>query len=169
MPTRVALLALLLLVAGCAHRSSAMPADFAGTVEYANGSVPPPYHFQWRLSFDASTATVEWTPGYEEDGERWRETVDITADQRQRLYDRLRDSGVLDFDERTDEGIAGGSTGSVTLTLDGATHDTGALGTSGVGQDLLQDVVDAVRDLVPADVWAGLEDRQSEWGERQPK
>lgn len=145
-----------------------MPADFAGTVEYGNGSVAPPHHFEWRLSFDESTATVEWTPGYD-DAEPWRETVDITDDQRLRLYDGLRDSGALEFDEPVDEGMAGGSTGRVSVTLDGDTHDSGELGGSRAGQRVLDDVVAAVEDLVPADVWSGFEDRQSDWAERQPK
>ena len=24
--------------------------------------MPPPYHFEWRLTFDTTSATVEWTP-----------------------------------------------------------------------------------------------------------
>src|SRR5687768_963753 len=70
-----------------------MPADFAGTVEYANGTVAPPYHYEWNVTFDEKAAVVEWRPGYEERTEPWRETVEITAEQRQQLYDRLRELG----------------------------------------------------------------------------
>jgi hypothetical protein len=79
MSPRLSLVALLLvLVAGCGSAvdgdptggpsgdptaaAGAMPADFAGEVTYANGSVPPPYHYEWRVEFDTSTASLTWSP-----------------------------------------------------------------------------------------------------------
>jgi hypothetical protein len=168
---------LLVLVAGCAQRHAGaaeadgqvMPADFAGTVEYANGSVPPPYHFRWRLTFDASTAVVEWRPGYDESARPWRESVDITAEQRTTLYGRLRDLGVFGTVEATDDGMVGGPGGDIEVTADGRTYDPGPLGGSESGARLLTDVAEAVRELVPADVWDGLKVKQDDWSARQPK
>ncbi|HYQ65614.1 hypothetical protein [Actinophytocola sp.] len=162
---RAVFLVVLVLVAGCAERHAGapeadgqvMPADFAGTVEYANGSVPPPYHFRWRLTFDASTAVVEWRPGYGE-STPWRESVDINAEQRTALYGRLRDLGVFGPAEAMDGGMAGGMT-----------YDPGPLGASERGARLLDGVADAVRELVPAEVWDGLKARQDDWSARQPK
>jgi hypothetical protein len=34
---------------------------------------------------------------------------------------------------------------------------------------VLKDVTDAVAALVPADVWAALQDKQDAWSEQQPK
>jgi hypothetical protein len=73
MSPRLSLVALLLvLVAGCGAQvqgdpsgdptAGAMPADFTGEVTYANGSVPPPYHYEWRVEFDTSTASITWSP-----------------------------------------------------------------------------------------------------------
>ncbi len=171
---RVVVVALVLLVAGCAQQrpgvptagGDAMPADFAGVVEYGNGSVPPPYHYEWRLTFDATTVSVEWTPGYA-DAEPWRETGDLTEDQRRRLYEQLRDAGVLTFAD-TDDGLVGGPTGSVRLVAAGERH-TGVLGTSRAGQDVLDDVVAAVGELPPADAWTRLEDQQEQWSAQQPR
>lgn len=179
MSLRVVLLAFLLLVAGCATETpgvpaevpvadDAMPADFTGTVDYGNGSVPPPYHYEWRVRFDEATATVEWTPGYEEP-EPWRHSVDIDDAKRERLYEMLREADAFTFDDNTDEGIVGGSTGSAELVADGKTYDTGSLGTSRAGQRVLDDVVAAVEELVPADVWAEMKDKQDEWAAQQPK
>jgi len=168
---------LLVLVAGCAERHAGtpavddqvMPADFAGVVEYANGSVPPPYHFRWRLTFDESTAVVEWRPGYDESIQPWRETVDITAEQRRTLYGQLRDLGVFGADEAEDDGMVGGPGGNVEVTAGGKTYDPGSLGGSESSARLLKGVADAVRELVPADVWDGLKAKQDDWSARQPK
>jgi hypothetical protein len=97
-----------------------MPADFAGTVEYGNGSVAPPYHYDW----------------------------------------------VLRFDEATDDGMVGGPGGSsVEVTAHGRTHDPGSLGGSDASVRLLEDVADAVQELIPAE----LRDKQDVWSEQQPK
>lgn len=175
MSLRVVLLAFLLVVAGCAKEDPGVPvagdgtpADFTGTVEYGNGSVAPPYHYEWRVRFDRATASVEWTPGYEET-EPWSHLLDIGVEKRERLYDMLRDAGAFTFDDNTDEGITGGSTGSVELVADGKNYDTGSLGDSRAGQKVLDDVVAAVEELIPADVWAQMKDKQDEWSAQQPK
>jgi hypothetical protein len=146
-----------------------MPADFAGAVEYGNGSVAPPYHYGWVLRFDESTAVVEWRPGYDSSTEPWRETADITEDQRQRLYGRLRELGLFDGAEATDDGMVGGPGGSVEVTANGRTYDPGSLGGSEASVRLLEDVVAAVEELLPAQAWAGLRDKQDAWSEQQPQ
>ncbi|TDV53911.1 hypothetical protein [Actinophytocola oryzae] len=177
MAMRAVLLVLLLVVAGCATErpgtpsadDTVMPADFAGSVTYANGTVAPPYHYEWRLTFDDTTAAIEWTPGYDRSTTPWRETVDITADQRATLFGVLRDLGVFDLDAAGDDGMVGGPTGGVEVTSDGRTYDPGTLGLSKDSATLLDGVVDAVHDLAPAEVWDGLEDKQDDWSARQPK
>jgi hypothetical protein len=175
--TGAVLLTLVLLLTGCAEAGTpvpdetavpVMPVDFAGTVDYGNGSVAPPYHYEWQVRFDEASAEVSWTPGYDQT-QPWREHVSITADQREHLYSALRDAGVFEAGKATDDGMVGGPTGSVELTADGRTYTPGTLGTSEDGQRLLRDVVAAVEELVPADVWAGFEDRQDDWSRQQPK
>jgi hypothetical protein len=174
---RAVILVLLLLVAACTQRDpgtpkadeSAMPADFAGEVSYANGTVAPPYHYEWTVTFDDATAVVEWRPGYEEGTQPWRETVDITADQRATLYGRLRDLGVFDMAKASDDGLVGGPGGHLEITAGGRTYDPGSLGSSEDSAQVLRKVADAVRELVPADVWDGLAAKQDDWSDRQPK
>jgi hypothetical protein len=172
------LLTFVLLLAGCAEtgtptadETAVMPADFAGVVEYGNGSVAPPYHYEWQVRFDDGTADVSWTPGYD-DTQPWREHVTITDGQREQLYTRLRAAGVFEADGDSadaEHAMVGGPTGSVELTSAGRTYAPGALGTTEDGQRLLDEVVAAVEDLVPADVWAGLRDRQDDWSRQQPR
>jgi hypothetical protein len=178
MPIRPAgvLLALVsLLVTACASTDpgrptadeQVMPADFAGTVEYANGTVAPPYHYEWSVEFDASAAVVRWRPGYDEKIEPWQETVEITAEQREQLYGRLHELGVFDMAEAVDDGMVGGPAGGVQLTAGGRVYDPGTLGLSEDGADTLEDVAAAARELVPADVWAALQDKQDAWSAEQ--
>lgn len=174
---RAVVLLLLLLVAGCAQQSpgtpkpddKVMPADFAGSVNFANGTVAPPYHYEWTVTFDASTAVVEWRPGYEEGTQPWRHSVDITDEQRAGLYQKLRDLGVFDMEQAIDDGLVGGPGGHIEVTAGGTTYDPGSLGSSEDSSRVLRKAADAAKELVPADVWAGLEAKQDEWSAQQPK
>jgi hypothetical protein len=177
MSPRFTLISLLFVVSACASTDpgeptvdgQVMPADFAGTVNYANGTVAPPYHYEWSVRFDESKAVVEWRPGYSSDVEPWRETVDITEDQRSTLYGRLREIGVFDMGAAADDGMVGGPGGSIEVTAGGRAYDPGSLGSSEDSARVLTAAADAVRALVPADVWAALRDKQDAWSARQPK
>jgi hypothetical protein len=173
MSLRLVLIAVLLVVAGCgqgavagtaAPARSGMPGDLVGEISYANGSVAPPYHYEWRVRFDTEAAHLTWSPGYE-DTEEWTETVELGADARTKLYDRLDQAGLFEFTEDTDDGLVGGPTGRA--TFDGL-YD-GTLGASEAGQDLLDEVVAATKAVFPDEVWAGMEQRQRDWEARQPK
>jgi hypothetical protein len=183
----VTVLAVASLVAGCARtepgdpsataspRATAgpaetMPADFAATVDYGNGSVPPPYHYEWRLRVTESGAELGWRPGYEKDAPVWTETVPADQAGRERFYDRLRSAGGLDPAPSADEpGSSGGSSGSVEATAGGETYETGQLSTSGAGQDVLDEVKAAADELVPAEVWDRMRDKQDTWAEQFPE
>lgn len=172
---RAMFLLLVLVVAGCAHRSTptaddkTMPADFAGTMEYQNGSVAPPYHYRWQMTFDDETAVVEWWPGYDEAAQSWQETAYPGGDQRSRLYGRLRDLGVFDDRKATGDGMVGGPVGRVEVTENGRTYDPGSLGGSKESAGLLREVAAAVEEFVPAAVWDALRARQDYWSANQPK
>lgn len=178
MSSRLSLVALLLvLVAGCGAQvqgdptaadnpADAMPADFAGEVTYANGSVPPPYHYEWRVEFDDSSARLTWSPGYEGDQkEEWTEEVDLGEDDREAYYDRVKETGLFEFDN-SDDGFVGGPTGRARF---GDLHDSGTLGTSEEGKDMLEAVVAATEELFPAEVWSGMEGKQKAWEDSHPR
>ncbi|MCT2586939.1 hypothetical protein [Actinophytocola gossypii] len=165
----------LLLVAGCSQAGAGtpvpaaagrMPADFAATVVYRNGSVPPEYHYEWVLRVDETTAELSWRPGYERDQESWVETVPVTGEQRAEFHRALRSAGALDPVPPVDSGIAGGPTGSIELTAGGSTRDLGTLGLTHEAQDILDRVHDAAENLLPAEVWTTMTDRQRSWGGR---
>lgn len=47
-------------------------AGTTGTVEYARGSLPPPYHYSWVLQFRANSGSMTLQGGYADDADaRW--------------------------------------------------------------------------------------------------
>lgn len=140
-----------------------MPADFAATIVYRNGTVAPPHHFEWRLRVESARAELTWRPGYE-DETPWVEAVPVTGEQRAALYERLRTAGVLDPARPADEGIVGGPTGSVEATASGRTRSSGELGLSEDGQAALDEVQAAAEELVPEEIWNRMAGRQRTWG-----
>jgi hypothetical protein len=166
---RVLMVVVALLLAGCgteagpSRPADAMPADFAGEISYSNGSLPPPYHYEWRVEFDTVSARLTWTPGYD-GAEEWSETVDLGPAERRQLYDRIEETGLFEF-ENSDDGMVGGPTGRATFRH----HDTGTLGTSEAGQDMLDELVDATRATFPDAVWTEMESKQRAWEEQHPQ
>lgn len=166
-------LVLLLVVAGCAHRGApppdvrVMPDDFAGTVVYENDSVP--HHYRWTVTFNHTTATLSWRPGHDDALSPWQKTVDITADQRSRLYERLVDLDVFDLPDVIDKGMVGGQDGRYEFTARGETYAVGTFSGNEENVELVRTVAGAAEDLVPADVWHDMQYAQDEWEARQPK
>lgn len=152
------LLATLLTLSACVSRTEAPTNAFAGSIEYTKGSVPPPYHYSWRIDVDTTTATIAWTPGYD-DQDPWTATVDITEQDRERLYERLDTAGLF-RENNSDENGVGGPTGQV--TTDDTTYRVES-------RDLLEEVTAAAEDLVPDEVWLDMNDKQDRWSARQPK
>jgi hypothetical protein len=168
MSSRIVLVVLVLVVAGCGRehrRADTAPAGLVGEISYSNGSVAPPYHFRWRVEFDARGARLEWTPGYG-DTETWTETADLGADERSALRQRLRETGLFEFTGE-DDGLVGGPTGRARFASDG--YDSGTLGTSEAGSRMLDAVVAVTRTAFPDAVWTAMERRQDQWGDRQPR
>lgn len=158
--------ALSVLVSACAvpgtpvSGANGMPDDFSGTIVYRNGSVPPPYHYEWRLRFTETSAELTWRAGYDEDAPLWKASEPIDRADRERLYQRLREAGGFDEVPGTDSGMAGGPTGSVELLAGGREYAPGVLGENEESQDLLEEVEDAATDLLPPEVWTEMRDRQ---------
>jgi hypothetical protein len=48
-----------------------------GTVEYSNGSVPAPHHFEWTLTVNGPSGMFALTPGYGSGGTIWKRSFTV--------------------------------------------------------------------------------------------
>jgi hypothetical protein len=169
---RIAMLVGLLVAFGlgvaCSSSEAAaperVPDDFGGTLTYRNGTVPPPYHYEWTLEVTGTDAVIRWRPGYDDSVEPWVTTVPLGAAGREKLYAGLRNAGAFsDFDDETDEGLAGGSTGRIMFTVAERKYES-SLGHNKDSGRLLGDLHDAVTAAIPESVWQEFDRKQTEWG-----
>jgi len=70
-------LALPAALTGCGSAEPGCGSPITGSATYTAGSVPPPYHVEWTLTFDGPRGHLAVTPGYGAP-ERW--AADFTAD-----------------------------------------------------------------------------------------
>lgn len=176
---RAAGLALLLALAACSAESGtptpaplgAMPDDFAGTISYRMGSLPPPHHYSWVVRFDEDSAEVEWQPGYDESAPTFRESAPLDREQRELAYERLRAAGQFEpLPGAADEDVmVGGPTAEVELVAGGRTYAPGTVGEIEETSDLVDAVQEAAEGLFPPEVWESLEAQQQAWGDQQPE
>lgn len=112
-----------LLLSGCGDTEpTAMPDDFAFVYEWREGSLPPPYHYEYSISVDAAGAgEIELIPDYPGDAVPvWRETFRITREQRESLFRLMVDQGLLrlQWNEDADPPV-GGSYAWARIMVDG--------------------------------------------------
>lgn len=178
---RVAAFALLLALAGCAAEAGTptpepvpgaeMPDDFAGTITFRTGSLPPPYHYSWEVRFDEDSAEVVWQPGYDESVPAFRETAPLDREQRELAYERLRAAGQFEAlpGAADEDAMAGGPTAEVEVVAGGRTYAPGTVGEIEETTDMVDAVEEAGAGLLPPEVWESLEARQQTWSEQQPR
>src|SRR5690242_15643215 len=64
------------------------PADFTASYHWAEGSLPPPFHYEYTIDVAADgTVTLTYVPDYPNEGvPEWVETVSLDAAQLDALY-----------------------------------------------------------------------------------
>jgi hypothetical protein len=169
LPTAVLAAALLALLAGCGDGgddTTTAPADFAITVDHADGSVPPPHHAVWRLEVDdAGQGVLAYTPDYPgPDVPTWRAEFDVAATTVDDLYAALRRRDLLDDLEPASDEPVGGPVETATVTADGKTHEIPAFTDAGAPLATLEREIHA---LAPGRVWRDFEERREAYAERR--
>ncbi len=133
--------------------------------EWQEGSIPPPYHYEYTIQFGPGLhGEIEFRPDYEfNDPPVWRESFKLGASQLARLYDLMQAQGVLDREWQRGaglsvggsveslEGTAGGQAFSIPSELD--PEDAAAI----------NPVYEAIRSLVPEPVWTELMSRRNQY------
>jgi hypothetical protein len=167
--TTVLAAALLALLAGCGDGgddTTTTPADFAISVDHADGSVPPPHHAVWRLEVDdTGQGVLAYTPDYPgSDVPTWRAEFDVAATAVDDLYAALRRHDLLGELEPTSDEPVGGPVETATVTADGKTNEIPAFTDGGAP---LAPLAREIHALVPVRVWRNFDERRDAYAERR--
>lgn len=136
------------------------PADFAVQYDWREGSVPPPYHYEYTIRIGPGPeGTVVFVPDYPmHDPPVWKETFPVDTSALDHLYHLMavRDTFRATWTELADPPV-GGSLEWMRVTAAGKTCEV----PSQIEEtDTLADVYKAIRDLVPRSTWAQLMAKQ---------
>lgn len=173
MSTRLALLFALLPLLACSLFTpetppvDTHPADFSVLYEWYEGSMPPPYHYEYTLQVAADGAgTLTMIPDYPGEGVPvWTETFTVEPAALDALYRQLVEAGAFTTNWREeDDPPVGGSYATATLTADGETVaiPSFVIPNQGEAQD---EIFAALEAVVPADIRADLEARRQQYME----
>lgn len=159
---------MLILLAGCGggNEGADPPDDFAITVDYADGSVPPPFHVEWTLTVDRDgQGTLDYTPDYPGDGvPTYTAQFDVEAAVIADLYNGLVDNDLLRSQDPATDTPVGGPTETATVTADGETYEIPAYA-DGIAP--LQPVEGQIHRLVPKEVWNDFAQRRKAYEQRR--
>jgi hypothetical protein len=120
------LLLAVLLLAACAGGAAdgPPPADFSLRYDWREGSLPPPYHYEYTITLAADgSGLMTMTPDYPGEGVPvWEEPFSVSPDELDRLHDLLIEQGLLRERWRAeDDPPVGGSYAWLEVTRDGRT------------------------------------------------
>ncbi|HYF63691.1 MAG TPA: hypothetical protein VD886_12805 [Herpetosiphonaceae bacterium] len=162
------LAALVPLLVGCGESDAlpeAMPEDFRLVYAWREGSLPPPYHYEYRITVEPDGAgLIEFWPDYPgPDSPRWTETFAVSAQVRRDLYAKMRTAEVWSaaWKEENPPRV-GGSTSALearangkAVTIPGDLVDAQA--------QRLAPVYAAIDQLVPRPQWEKLQAQRQQY------
>lgn len=164
------LVILLLVLSNCSFGASmpaTPPADFSLYYEWQEGSVPPPYHYEYTITVEPpNSGTIVYLPDYANfDSPTWTETFAVNQTVMEQVYKQMVQQGVWSRQWRaSDELRVGGELASLTVTAQGRKVDVpSSLGNGDLAR--IEPVYAAIHDLVPQALWDDLEARRTAYHE----
>jgi hypothetical protein len=141
--------------------------EFLLQYDFDNGSLPPPYHYEFCIRIKAQGAgRISFLPDYPSaDTPCWEERFPVSAEKLEELLNLLVQKEALrDHWPLQEEPVTGGEWQRLEITLegkkfvvpDGVEHRTG---------EELNEIFALVRALVPQQIWQSLKDRRSVYEE----
>ncbi len=152
------------LLMGCANRGAVGPApnDFLATYEWYEGSLPPPYHYEYRITLQADGAgEVTMIPDYPGEGVPvWSEPFSVPRAELDRLYGAMIEEGLFRESWRAMElPPVGGSSERLTVVGEGRMVTIPAFPIP-AQEERAAAIIAALRGVVPAAIVADLEARR---------
>jgi hypothetical protein len=143
----------------------ARPQDLTVDYQWREGSLPPPYHYEYTLSIAAEgQGEIVLTPDYPRtDVPEWTEEFQVSAKQLDDLYQVLVDNGLFTQTWRQqDSPPVGGSSQELIVTADGKRFTVEDYVVADQ-QAAAQSMYDAVHALAPQEVWDRLDAKREQY------
>ncbi|MFN8615510.1 MAG: hypothetical protein U0837_00265 [Dehalococcoidia bacterium] len=137
---------------------ASLPADFALTYTWQEGSLPPPGHYEYTITLDhEGHGEIVLVPDYSFNAPpEWRESFSLTPAELDGVYQSLVKRGLFTTDWRSrDDGSAGGAVDSLQAVAGGRTVRVESPVVERQADDW-ERVAKAINDLVPRETWAKL-------------
>jgi len=132
--------------------------------EWHEGSLPPPYHYEYRLEIRGEVGRIEFSPDYPGEGKpRWVEPFVVDPELVARIVARLDEEGLLRTNWERERGASpvGGSVDWLELERDGERFTIPAWVAR--GEDVAREIIVEIRSLVPEPLWDELMRRRREY------
>jgi len=143
------------------------PDDFSLTYHWQEGSLPPPYHYEYTIAIQPDgQGQIEMLPDYPSDQTPvWKEVFTITEDDLDQLYALLLENDFFqtNWAAQSDPPI-GGSSEQLTVTAQGAEYTIPSFVVANQ-QNAASEVMAAINALVPQDIWDRLDLQREQYME----
>ncbi|HEY0603996.1 MAG TPA: hypothetical protein VGD58_13845 [Herpetosiphonaceae bacterium] len=158
---------LLLTIVGCGMSSmpAQRPEDFALVYDWREGSLPPPYHYEYSITLTAKgNCELIMIPDYPApDVPQWRELFQVPVADRDRLYQQLLDLGLFtqSWREETNRRV-GGSSADLTVVANETKFEIPNQVVESQ-EDKAEEIYATIKAIVPPETWAKLEGQLKEY------
>jgi hypothetical protein len=164
-------LILLMLATGCATMNptpdprNSRPADFKVVYDWQEGSLPPPYHYEYTITLAPDgQGQIVMVPDYAfSNPPTWTETFTVTPAQLDQFYRLVVDKGLFTqrWQAQSDPPV-GGSSDSLTITAHGQQITIPAFVVS-TQAAAAEDITTALRALAPQDLLDKLNTQREQY------
>jgi hypothetical protein len=161
------LLALFWMVGCQAALPEQRPDDFRVRYEWWAGSMPPPYHYEYKIEIDPDgRGLIRFWPDYAGQGiPEWHEPFQVSEQELDELYHQMVELGLFRTNWRSvsqRDWPVGGESDALTARAGGREVKIPSYVISSQ-QDASNQIVRAVRETVPQEIWERLEAQRQEY------